>query len=257
MFDSDNVHDKSNLDWSLFHAIYLINLRERTDRKRELEAELCSVGLLPGDPKLVWLNAVRPETSGEFPNIGAYGCFLSHLACLQAASASKRARILIMEDDACFPRSAASRLRDTLLSLKSSEWQIWYGGHLFFGIDQPYSQGWGTLIDRTVAVQRAHCIGFQGTTTIDSIRRFLELILTRPAGHIEAGPMHIDGAYTTWRTLNPEAVTRATIPEICIQRASRSDIATVGMIDRYAVTRVIARPLRKLRNYMRTVAPQR
>ena len=63
MFDSDNMHDKSNLDWSVFDAIYLINLRERTDRRRELEAELCSVGLLPGDPKLIWLNAVRPETS--------------------------------------------------------------------------------------------------------------------------------------------------------------------------------------------------
>jgi hypothetical protein len=61
MFDSDNMHDKSNLDWSVFDAIYLINLRERTDRRRELEAELCSVGLLPGDPKLIWLNAVKPE----------------------------------------------------------------------------------------------------------------------------------------------------------------------------------------------------
>jgi glycosyl transferase family 25 len=251
MFDRDNMHDKSNLDWSVFDAIYLINLRERTDRRRELEAELCSVGLLPGDPKLIWLNAVRPETSGEFPNIGAYGCFLSHLACLQAASASKHTRILIMEDDAFFPRSAASRLRDALIRLKSSEWQIWYGGHLFVGNDRPYSQGWGTPIDRTVAIQRAHCIGFQGAATIESIRKFFELILTRPAGHIEAGPMHTDGAYTTWRSLHPEAVTRATIPEVCVQRSSRSDIATISMVDRYAVTRLIVRPLRKLRNYMR------
>jgi glycosyl transferase family 25 len=251
MFQKDNMQDKLNLDWSVFDAIYLINLRERADRRRELQAELCSVGLLPGDPRLIWLNAVRPETSGEFPSVGAYGCFLSHLACLQAASASKHARILIIEDDACFPRSAASRLRDTLLSLKSSAWQIWYGGHLFVGIDRPHSQGWGTLIDKTVAIQKTHCVGFQGSATIDSIRRFLELILTRPAGHSEAGPMHIDGAYTTWRTLNPEVVTRATIPEICIQRSSRSDVATIVMLDKYAVTRLIVRPLRKLRNYMR------
>jgi glycosyl transferase, family 25 len=251
MFNKDNVHDKANLDWSVFDAIYLINLRERTDRRRELEAELCSVGLLPGDPKLIWLNAVRPETSGEFPNIGAYGCFLSHLACLQAALASKHTRILIMEDDACFPRSAASRLRDALIRLKGSEWQIWYGGHLFVGNDQPHSHGWGTPVDRTVAIQKTHCIGFQGTATIDSIRKFFELILTRPAGHIEAGPMHTDGAYTTWRSLHAEAVTRATIPEVCVQRSSRSDIATISMVDRYAVTRLIVRPLRKLRNYMR------
>jgi glycosyl transferase, family 25 len=242
---------KPNLDWSVFDAIYLINLRERTDRRRELEAELDSVGLLPGDPKLVWLNAVRPETCGEFPNIGAYGCFLSHLACLQAAAASKHKRILIMEDDASFPRSAANRLRDALTRLRDSEWQIWYGGHLFVGNDQPYSHGWGTLIDSTVGIQKTHCIGVQGVATIDSIQKFFELILTRPAGHSEAGPMHVDGAYSTWRTLNPEAVTRAAIPEICVQRSSRSDVAAISMVDRYAVTRLIARPLRKLRNYMR------
>jgi glycosyl transferase, family 25 len=245
------MHDKSDLDWSLFDAIYLINLRERTDRRRELEVELSSVGLLPGDPKLIWLNAVRPETSGGFPNIGAYGCFLSHLACLRAASASKHSRILILEDDACFPRAAVSRLRDVLLRLGSCEWQIWYGGHFFVRTDQSYGPGWGTLIDRPVEIQKTHCIGFQGAATIDSIRTFLELILTRPAGHSEAGPMHIDGAYNVWRSLNPGAVVRATIPEISIQRASRSDVATVGMVDRYALTRLIARPLRKLRNYMR------
>jgi len=247
-----DMQDNSKLDWSVFDAIYLINLRERTDRRRELEAELCSVGLLPGDPKLIWLDANRPETSGEFPSIGAYGCFLSHLSCLQAAAASKRTRILILEDDACFPRSAVSRLREALTGLKnSSDWQIWYGGHFFARKDDSYGSGWGILVDRTVEIHQTHCIGFQGAATIDSIRRFLELILTRPAGHSEAGPMHTDGAYNIWRLLNARAVTRAAIPEVCAQRSSRSDVATIGMFDKYAVTRLIARPLRKFRNYMR------
>jgi glycosyl transferase, family 25 len=251
MLNKGNMQDKSNLDWSVFDAIYLINLRERTDRRRELEAELRSVGLLPGDPRLNWQNAARPETSGGFPGIGAYGCFLSHLACLQAATASKHNRILILEDDACFPRSAVSRLRDALTRLKRAEWQIWYGGHLFTGNAPPSSSGWGVLIDRTVEIQRTHCIGFQGTATIDAIRKFLELILTRPEGHSEAGPMHTDGAYNVWRSLNAGAVTRATIPEICVQRSSRSDIAPIRRFDSWAVTRLITRPLRKLRNYMR------
>jgi hypothetical protein len=252
MGNMGNKQDTPNLDWSVFDAIYLINLRERTDRRRELEAELRSVGLRAGDPKLTWLNAARPETSGEFPSIGAYGCFLSHLACLQAACASKHTRILILEDDACFPRSAMSRLREALIRLKnSSEWQIWYGGHFFAGKDLAYGHGWGMAIDRTVQIQQSHCIAFQGAATIESIRKFFELILTRPAGHMEAGPMHTDGAYNVWRSLNPGAVTRAAIPEICTQRSSRSDVAMIGMFDRYAVTRLITRPLRKLRNYMR------
>jgi hypothetical protein len=144
-----------------------------------------------------------------------------------------------------------TRLREALIGLKNSEWQIWYGGHFFASNGKPYCHGWGTPIEGTVEIQQAHCIGFQGAATIDSIRKFLELILTRPAGHIEAGPMHADGAYNVWRSLNAGAVTRVTIPGICIQRSSRSDIAAIGIFDRYAVTRFIARPLRKLRNYMR------
>jgi hypothetical protein len=243
--------NKIQPDWGVFDAIYLINLRERIDRRRELEAELCSVGLLPGDPKLLWQDAVRPTTRGAFSSIGARGCFLSHLACFQAASVSKHDRILIIEDDAYFPRAAINRLQEALMGLRNSEWQIWYGGHFFIGNDQPSSHGWGIQIDSKTGIQTAHCVGFQGAATINSIRAFLELILTRPAGHIEAGPMHVDGAYTTWRLLNSGAVTRATIPEICRQRSSRSDIAAIGFLDRSPITRNIIKPLRKLRNYIR------
>jgi glycosyl transferase family 25 len=195
------------------------------------------VGLLPGDPKLLWQIAVRPETPGAFPSIGARGCFLSHLACLQAASVSEHNRILIIEDDAYFPRAATNRLQEALIELRSSEWQIWYGGHFFIGNDQPSSHGWGIQIDSKTGIQTAHCVGFQGAATIDSIRAFLELILTRPAGHIEGGPMHVDGAYSTWRSLNAGAVTRATIPEICRQRSSRSDIAAIGILAQPALNR--------------------
>jgi glycosyl transferase family 25 len=244
---------KAQLDWSVFDAIYPINLRERTDRRRELEAELCSVGLLPGDPKLIWQDAVRPNTSGGFPSVGAHGCFLSHLACLQAAAASKYTRILILEDDACFPQSKVSCLQDALMRLNSSEWQIWYGGHFFAGVDQPLSHGWGVPIASNIGIQTTHCIGFNGAATINSIVKLLELILTRPPGHIEAGPMHVDGAYSTWRAFNDHAITLATIPAICRQRPSRSDVAALRLLDRHPITRYIMTPLRRLRNYMRTI----
>lgn len=241
----------TKLDWSLFEAIYLINLQERTDRKRELEGELSSVGLLPGNPTLVWQTGVRPESRGEFPSIGARGCFLSHLACLQSASMNKHARILIVEDDACFPKAVIARLREALHGLRTSEWQIWYGGHLIRTDHQTYGEGWGNRIDSHTGIQTTHCIGIQGLDTIDSIREFFELILTRPAGHNEAGPMHVDGAYTTWRSLHPGAVTRATIPAVCRQRSSRSDIAETGLLDRSPLTRTIIHPLRRLRNFIR------
>jgi glycosyl transferase, family 25 len=251
------MQSKAQPDWSVFDAIYLINLRERTDRRRELEAELCSVGLLPGDPKLSWQDAVRPSAAGGFPSVGAHGCFLSHLACLRAASVSKHTRILILEDDACFPQTEVSRLQDALTRLKNSEWQIWYGGHLFVGADQPLSHGWGIPIASNIGIQTAHCIGLNGAATINSIASLLELILTRPPGHVEAGPMHVDGAYSTWRAFNDHAITLATIPTICRQRPSRSDIATLRMLDRHPITRHLMTPLRRLRNYMRTIGSGR
>jgi hypothetical protein len=158
--------------------------------------------------------------------------------------------MLILEDDACFPPSEVSGLRDALVELKRCEWQIWYGGH-YFG-DEPRNRGWGVPIASHIGIQTAHCIGFNGAATIKSIVTFLELILTRPPGHIEAGPMHVDGAYSTWRALNEYAITLTTIPAICHQRPSRSDIATLRLLDRHPITRPIMTPLRRLRHYMRT-----
>ncbi len=239
------------LDWGVFDAIFLINLRERTDRRRELETELRSVGLPPDDSRLVWLDAVRPTSRGEFPSIGAHGCFLSHLACLQEASMRKHDCVLIIEDDACFPRTAVNRLQEALVGLKDSEWQIWYGGHHFAGNDAPPGHGWGVRVDGRTGIQTTHCVGVRGVATINSIRTFLELILTRSAGHGEAGPMHVDGAYSTWRHLNAGAVTIAAIPEVCRQRSSMSDIAPPGRLDLWPITRNMVNLLRKLRNYLR------
>jgi hypothetical protein len=165
--------------------------------------------------------------------------------------------MLILEDDASFSQSEVSRLQDALIRLKNSEWQIWYGGHVFVGVDQPLSHGWGVPIASNIGIQTTHCIGFNGAATINSIVKLLELILTRPPGHIEAGPMHIDGAYSTWRAFNHHAITLATIPAICRQRPSRSDVATLRRLDRHPITRHIMTPLRRLRNYMRMIVSVR
>jgi glycosyl transferase family 25 len=76
----------------------------------------------------------------------------------------------------------------------------------------------------------------------------MELILTRPGGHPEAGPMHVDGAYTTWRLLNPTAVTLVAVPAVCVQRSSRSDVATTRWFDNTPLVRNSVATLRRLRN---------
>jgi len=71
------------------HAFY-INLTKRTDRKKHVEEQLSSVGIV-GER----FNAV------EISN-GAIGCSLSHLKCLKNAFDNDLPHVLICEDDITF-----------------------------------------------------------------------------------------------------------------------------------------------------------
>ena len=223
------------MNWQAFDAIYLINLPQRVDRKRELERELRHVGLQADDPKLVWIRAVRPSEAGEFPSIGARGCFMSHLSCLNSALERGYERILILEDDAYFPRFRSKDLESVLEKLNELNWSIWYG-YARHESNARSNNSEVIPIDHTAGVQTSHCIALQGNA-IRSVRDFFELILTRPGGHPEAGPMHVDGAYSTWRSLNPTAVTLVTLPPVCSQRSSQSDIAASHWYDRAPLVR--------------------
>ena len=58
----------------------------------------------------------------------------------------------------------------------------------------------------------------------DRLLRFLEELQRRPPGHPDGGPMHLDGAYSTFRDQNPDVVTLIASPNLGWQRTSRSDI---------------------------------
>lgn len=73
------------------HVLY-INLNERTDRRKEILAELTKLNLLS---KADRFNAIKT------PN-GRIGCSLSHLKCLQLAKERQYRNVLIVEDDALF-----------------------------------------------------------------------------------------------------------------------------------------------------------
>ena len=53
---------------------------------------------------------------------------------------------------------------------------------------------------------------------------FMEELQQRPPGHPDGGPMHIDGAYSTFRVQNPDVVTLIASPNLGWQRSSRSDV---------------------------------
>ena len=84
----NNIQSLSDIQ----HVLY-INLDARVDRRTKMQAELEKVGL---QDKAERFPAVR------MPNLGAIGCSMSHLKCLQLAKQRGWPHVLILEDDVEF-----------------------------------------------------------------------------------------------------------------------------------------------------------
>ncbi|MBD2091647.1 glycosyltransferase family 25 protein [Microcoleus sp. FACHB-1515] len=184
-----------------------------------MEQELKMLGSVEPS-RVVFFPAIKPADQGDFPSLGARGCFLSHLAVLKEAKRENLNNVLILEDDLLFTRFLIKQQAQIVNELESLNWDIVYPGHgenlapSTKGIFQQYSQ----------PLVLAHFIAFN-RNTIAQLVDFLEAVLSRPPGHPQGGPMHVDGAYTTFRMLHPELTTLIANPSLGLQRSSPSSIA--------------------------------
>jgi len=232
-----------------FDLIVVINLDHRKDRLREIGRQLEAVGLDFTHPQLVRLSASCFETAGEFPSIGARGCYHSHLNALRLAEARGARSVLIVEDDADF----VGEIAETLDELRGRNWSVFYGGHLERRDDQDGASPRivddchfiSSLCPRS-AIMGAHFIGFRGRA-IPAVIAHLEGIMSRPQGHADGGAMHVDGAYNWARRANPELRNYIAERPIAVQRSSRSDIAALKWWDQLPVSRELAALARGLR----------
>ena len=233
------------LPFELFDQVRIINLVDRPDRRREMTAQLSRLGA-PA-PHVSFYPAHRPADAGDFPSLGARGCFESHLAVLRSARDNGAGSLLILEDDLDFTRDGRERLDAVLGELSGRSWDFFYGAHVLATDDRR-----GLVeIAPDEQVVTASCLAFSGSV-IPPLVDFLEGILTRPAGSPDYGPMHVDGAYTVFRMLNPHLVTVAAFPPLGRQRSSLSDITPGSMfLDRWYVTMPLAALLRRLYNRWR------
>lgn len=227
-----------------FQRLYIINLPARADRKREMQAQLVSIGLSLDHSKVQLFTAIRPKAAGDFPSIGARGCFLSHLGVLKDAERRGLERILILEDDLNFSADFQARIPRIIDGLANSEWGVFYGGYqltspLTKSIDSDLA-----LVTSPEGVLTTHFIGFQ-RTTISLLIAYLEKMLSRPGGDAEGGPMHVDGAYSWFRRQHPDLVTLAAVPELGFQRSSRTDIHELRWFDKWVGVRDLVRIARK------------
>ena len=208
-----------------FDRICIINLPERADRRREVTRELARLDVAVDGERVRFIAGIRPDGPGDFPSIGARGCYLSHLKTLKQAQADGVQRLLVLEDDVMFT-PAMREAAPLAEAIRGEGWQLAYPGHVQPPLPGPLR--W----ERTDApLVCAHCYAVQGSA-LPLIVDYLEACLARPAGHPDGGAMHFDGALTMLRQARPDLVTLLASRSLAGQRSSRSDIIGPSWIDR-------------------------
>lgn len=241
----DAVFDPQDLGprlLKLFEHVFIVNLEVRTDRRVEMAEQLGLIGLSLAHPQVTLFPAVRPEDPGEWPSIGARGCFMSHLLILREAKSMGLHSVLILEDDLDWSRSFLFRGDVMLSHLEQLDWDFVHGGYE----DADAEPAALDPVPVGTDLQMTHFIGLNGN--IAEIEAYLTAIAKRPAGDPAGGPMHVDGAYSWYRRDVPQTRSWIYRPAIGVQRASRTDIHDLKWFDRLPIVSTIVGALRKLKN---------
>ena len=96
---------------SFIDRVCIINLPEQKGRLQSVKNELEGLGFGPESDQIRVPFAPRPDDAHGFTSKGVYGNFLSHLSILKEARQDGLKRIMVLEDDAIFLRSAPTSRR--------------------------------------------------------------------------------------------------------------------------------------------------
>jgi len=228
-----------------FERVYIVSLPERIDRRKAMEAELKQLGYRVDGIHIRYFDAIRPADQGNFPSIGAHGCYLSHLHILKEAIRDELHNILVLEDDVSFSPLWHDMPNHMLDPLVTKPWQFVYFGH-----NETTEEETAGLSQTSMPIATTHCYGLS-QSILKSLHEYLEVCLKRPAGHPLGGAMHVDGAYSLFRRQNPHVLTLIATPSLAFQRSSRSDIYPNKWYDRNVILQHIAGFARQLKNKYR------
>jgi hypothetical protein len=222
-----------------FERIVVINLPQRLDRRREMEAQLRNLSL-----QAEFFPAVQVTVQDDWPSLGARGCFLSHYTVLKNALESGVRNVLILEDDLDFSPSLPSSQPELLSQISTQPWDFLYLGHIEPVPSQ--SSGDPQLLLWTTALQTLHFYAVN-QTVLPRLVAYLEQVQSRPDGHPLGGPQHVDGAISMFRAQNPDVTTLIASPAMGSQRSSLSDITRAWYDDLPIVGKLVntARRLRR------------
>jgi len=204
--------------------VFIINLVERSDRRRQMQRQLRKLGLTLQDERVEVFAASRPDAQMGWPSLGARGCFESHYRIIRQAFDRGLQRIMVLEDDCDFIDAVMTYWPALLGNLQSLEWDIAYPGHPL-----PSAGAAGTWRATRESIGLAHCY-LVSRSVMPELLGFLETVMARPPGHPLGGPQHYDGALNTFYFQYPQVKVVVAEPSIAFQRRSRSDIST-GRLD--------------------------
>jgi glycosyl transferase, family 25 len=229
-----------------FERSYIINLKDRSDRRRLAEREFHKIGITIPNNKIQFYTAIRPIDKGVFQDIGTRGCFTSHKNILEIAHRDGLQNVLVFEDDVSF-RSAGNAFGRQLISqLRHEDWDL-----AFFGYNSPLDEDLtGPWMRWQGDILGAHFFAVNGRF-IGPMLQYMNECEGRPRDHPDGGPMPADGAYNHVRYVDPNIRLLLSVPSLAFQRSSRTDIAKMRFFDRVLWLRPIVGAARAIKHELR------
>jgi len=147
-----------------------------------MHKQLARIGLDYNHPKVKLFPASRPDTAGEFPNIGTRGCFLSHLNILKNARIQGHNCILILEDDADFTSRFCSTTESDTALITKTPWDMFYLGSQYSPDENADDDfGFFTSVLPIAPLKLTHSTLLRKTAILEIVP-YLEIMLTRKIG---------------------------------------------------------------------------
>jgi hypothetical protein len=229
-----------------FDRAYIINLSDRTDRRRQVMREFGRIGIKIPNEKILFYTAVRPTDKGKFEDIGTRGCFNSHRTILEVANRDHLRNVLVFEDDVCFRQLGREFGQNLIAQLSREAWDL-----MFFGYNLPCDDTLtGPLLRWPNDVLGTHFYAVNGCF-IAAMLQYMNACELRPSDHPDGGPMPADGVYNHVRYVTPNVKMFLSVPNLAYQRSSRTDIASASSIDRVMWLRPIVHGARAVKHQIR------
>jgi len=234
----------------LVDAVFVINLPERIDRRRRMDAVLSSIGMSFEQDNVHLFPAVKAAEAAGFPSPGVHGCFLSHKTVFEQARAAGYQRVLILEDDVEFAQKSLSLIATLADQLNGST----PSGFFYFGYEDPdksseYAGKQTQSLRLETKPGRVVCAHAYVVSAdiLDSLISHLDECLAGTPGDTELGPMDVDGAFNAFRRRYPEVTATVVEPQLAWQRVTHSDLHARSW-HQYPGVRYLLGPIRWFKN---------